>query len=122
MPQELNLILTPKQASDKQYYLPIIAKTLNVDPHNIAFVRVVRRSIDARGKAVKVNMGVQVYVDEVIPETFSYKFDYPDVSNKDEVVIVGSGPAGLFAALRLIELGFKPIVLERGNDVSNPLS
>ncbi|WP_047449996.1 NAD(P)/FAD-dependent oxidoreductase [Alistipes sp. ZOR0009] len=119
MPQELNLILTPKQASDKQYYLPIIAKTLNVDPHNIAFVRVVRRSIDARGKAVKVNMGVQVYVDEVIPETFSYKFDYPDVSHKDEVVIVGSGPAGLFAALRLIELGFKPIVLERGNDVSN---
>lgn len=118
MPHELNLILTPKQASDKQYYLPIIAKTLNVDPHSIAFVRVVRRSIDARGRSVKVNIGVQVYVDEVIPDTFSYRFDYPDVSNSDEVIVVGSGPAGLFAALRLIEQGYKPIVLERGNDVS----
>lgn len=119
MPHELNLVLTPKQASDKQYYLPIVAKTLNIDVHNIALARVVRRSIDARGKFVKVNLGVQVFVDESIPDVYTNKFDYPDVSTKDEVVIVGSGPAGLFAALRLIELGFKPVVLERGNDVKN---
>lgn len=119
MPHELNLILTPKQASDKQYYLPIIAKTLKVDPHNIALVRVLRRSIDARGRAVKVNLGVQAFVDEAVPETFSYRFEYPDVRNRDEVVIVGAGPAGLFAALRLIELGFKPIIIERGRDVSS---
>lgn len=119
MPQDLNLLLTPKQASDKQYYLPIIAKQLNVDPSQIAHVMVTRRSIDGRSREVKVNMSVQVYIDEVVPDILSCHFEYGDVSKKDEVVIVGSGPAGLFAALRLIELGFKPIVLERGKDVSS---
>ena len=119
MPQDLNLLLTPKQASDKQYYLPIIAKQLNVDPSQIAYVMVTRRSIDARSREVKVNMGVRVFVDEAAPQTLNYHFEYGDVSKKDEVVIVGSGPAGLFAALRLIELGYKPIVLERGKDVSS---
>ncbi len=119
MPQDLNLLLTPKQASDKQYYLPIIAKQLNVDSSQIAHVMVTRRSIDGRSREVKVNLSVQVYIDEVVPDTLSCHFEYGDVSKKDEVVIVGSGPAGLFAALRLIELGYRPIVLERGKDVSS---
>ncbi|TCN65701.1 NAD(P)/FAD-dependent oxidoreductase [Acetobacteroides hydrogenigenes] len=119
MPQDLNLLLTPKQASDKQYYLPIIAKLLNVDPIQIAFVMVTRRSIDARSRDVKVSMGVRVFLDEQVPQILSHQFEYGDVSKRDEVVIVGSGPAGLFAALRLIELGYKPVVLERGKDVSS---
>ena len=119
MPYNLNLILTPKQASDQSYYLPIAAKMLNVKESQVAFIRVLRRSIDARSRNIKVNMTVEVYVDENIPNLLDYHFDYQDVSSKDEVVIVGSGPAGLFAALRLIELGYKPIVLERGKDVSS---
>lgn len=119
MQQDLNLLLTPKQASDKQYYLPIIAKQLRIDESHIAFVMVTRRSIDARSRFVKVNMGVRVFVDEPVPSVLSYPFSYEDVSKKDEVVIVGAGPAGLFAALRLIELGYRPIVLERGKDVSS---
>lgn len=118
MPFDLNLVLTPKQASDKQYYLPIVAQQLRVSPSQIAFISVTRRSIDARSRNVKVNLGVRVFVDEAIPEPAGANFCYNDVSSKDEVVIVGAGPAGLFAALRLIELGLKPIVLERGKDVS----
>lgn len=118
MPVAINLTLTPKQASDKKFYLPILAKYLRVEESQIAFVRVVRRSIDARSQSVKINLGVEAYVDEPEPALFSHNFNYEDVSTKTPVVVVGSGPAGLFASLRLIELGYKPIILERGRDVS----
>jgi len=82
-----------------------------------AFVRLERRSIDARSKQPKVNLRVSVYENEP-PEALShFTKNYPDVSQKPSVVVVGAGPAGLFAALRLIELGLKPIVIERGKDV-----
>ncbi|GAB3271712.1 FAD-binding protein [Larkinella harenae] len=80
-------------------------------------VRKLRQSIDARSRQVKVHVDAEVYVDEQPRPLLSYQRHFPDVSRAREVIVVGAGPAGLFAALRLVELGLKPIVLERGSDV-----
>ena len=86
---------------------------------NITTVKVLRKSIDARKKDVVFNYKVAVYINEPLPDTPDYIFDYQDVSNAKEVHIIGFGPAGMYAALRCIELGYKPIVLERGKNVQD---
>ena len=78
-----------------------------------------RKSIDARKKDILFNYKVAVYIDEKPPGNSDYVFDYKDVSNAKEIHIIGFGPAGMYAALRCIELGYKPIVLERGKNVQN---
>ncbi len=117
MPQTINLVLTPKQAADERYRLGCAARMLGVREEQIALARVVKRSIDARQRQPKVNLTLEIYVDRE-PQPAPVHFDYPCVAGKTEVIVVGSGPAGLFAALRLIELGFRPILLERGREVS----
>lgn len=117
MPQNVALVLRPEQAVDVKFYTSIVARRLGVSEADIALIRVVKRSIDARQRQPKVNLTLEVYVDRE-PQPSAIEFDYPSVAGRTEVVIVGSGPAGLFAALRLIELGLKPILLERGRDVS----
>ncbi|MFI3303887.1 MAG: FAD-dependent protein [Rikenellaceae bacterium] len=118
MPEKITVQLSPKQAADVELYTNIAARKLNVKRENVALVRVVKRSIDARQRAPKVNLTLEIYVDsDDKPEPIH--FDYPNVANKTEVIIIGAGPAGLFAALRLIEQGLKPIILERGRDVSS---
>ncbi len=113
----ITLRLSPKQAADKNVYIPIAARLAGVGTGQVALARVVKRSIDARGGGMKVNLTVELFIDDE-PQPAPVHFDYPDVSVRPEVVVVGSGPAGMFCALRLIELGLRPIVLERGKAVS----
>ncbi len=113
----VSLRLSPKQAADKKIYIPIAARMAGVSAEQVASARIVKRSIDARGEGVKINLTVELFIDgEPLPEPVH--FDYQDVSGRSEVVVVGSGPAGMFCALRLIELGLRPIVIERGKMVS----
>ena len=117
MAQQLTLTLTPREAADAKTYTSLAARRMGIAERDIALVRVVKRSIDARQRRPKVNLTLEIYVDGE-PQPAPLHFDYPSVAGRTPVVIVGAGPAGLFAALRMIELGLRPILLERGRDVS----
>ncbi len=117
MPLKVTLTLTPKQAANEKEYSAIAAKRAGVSDKDIALIRVTKRSIDARRSTPKVNLTLDIYVDNE-PQPEALHFDYPNVKSATPVVVVGSGPAGLFAALRLIELGLRPILLERGKPVA----
>ena len=116
MIKEIEIVCPPGQQEDEDALKKIAATSLNISPQKITAIKILKRSIDARGRKVVYRMQVQVFIDEVFkPETFAVK--YPDVKQGKPVIIVGAGPAGLFAALQCIELGLKPIILERGKDV-----
>lgn len=117
MPKELLFQVAPEVAAQMPLLTAHVAKLMHVSPSDIKHVAILKRSIDARQRAIKVNLKVAVYHNEEYHETTISLPDYKDVSNSREVIVVGAGPAGLFAALQLIELGLKPIVLERGKDV-----
>ncbi|POS02165.1 hypothetical protein Q361_10558 [Flavobacterium croceum DSM 17960] len=118
MPREIQTQVLPEIAAHEVLLQNHVAKMLSVSENDIKKVEVLKRSIDARQKVIKINIKAIVYFTH---ESYSPKIvdlpQYEDVSNKQEVIVVGAGPAGLFAALQLIELGLKPIVLERGKDV-----
>ncbi len=118
MLHKLNITVSPEVASDIAACKLYSAQKLNIAVDDITHFDVIRRSIDARGRNIKMNLGVRVFVDEFPVENESGIYNYRDVSNKPAIVIVGAGPAGLFAGLRLIELGLKPVIIERGKDVS----
>lgn len=118
MPRELLLQVTPEIAANDVLLKDYLSKQIKVSPNEIQHVSILKRSIDARQKAIKINLKVVIYLKgEPFQETKLELPNYKDVSNAQEVIVVGAGPAGLFAALQLIELGLKPIVLERGKDV-----
>ena len=114
MVNELNLRILPRQAYNEQSILAYLREEKGI---NAGAVRVLRRSIDARQRTIYVNLTVRAYIGEEPPLQDFEPYIYKDVSNRPSVIVVGAGPGGLFAALRLIELGLKPIVVERGKDV-----
>jgi len=117
MPRELQIQVLPEVAAQQPLLTAHIAQLMQVSPADIEHIAIIKRSIDARQKSVKVNLKVAIYYKEEYVEKGIPLPEYKDVSNAPEVVVIGAGPAGLFAALQLIELGIKPIVLERGKDV-----
>jgi uncharacterized FAD-dependent dehydrogenase len=118
MPKEFQFQVAPEVASNESLLAQAVAKQLQISVKDIQKVVVQKRSIDARQIAIKFNVKGQVFLqNEAFVETEIELPNYPNVSNKQEIIVVGAGPAGLFAALQLIELGLKPIVIERGKDV-----
>ena len=118
MIKELNLVVSPAQAHDLSIIKKIAAENLKIESERIVHIVVLRRSIDARNSNIRFNLGINVYIDQPLPQGEKISFSYPDVSKSAQVLIVGAGPAGLFAALHLIELGLKPVIFERGKMVS----
>lgn len=117
MIKELNLRVLPAVAASDDALALYIAREENIDRRTIRAVQVLRRSIDARQRTIVVNLTVRVFVREEPPAEWYDPVVYRDVTGKPKAIVVGAGPGGLFAALRLIELGICPVVLERGKDV-----
>ncbi len=119
MIKDIQLRLKPEIAYTPLKLQLFVADVLGgIDMNRIKDIKIVRRSIDARQRQVMVNLSLQVYIDELPPENDALLHaSYSDVTDSPSVIIVGAGPAGLFAALKLIELGIKPIILERGKSV-----
>lgn len=110
--------VSPENSVNEISLKKILSEKLDLKIDSFDF-RITKRSIDARRGKVKINLTVNAYIDEQAPTELYPKKEYPSVSNKEEVIIIGFGPAGMFAALKLIEIGYKPIVLERGKEVRN---
>jgi len=118
MQQKISLKLLPHEAADSQQVLHAIAKSSGSEIKEITGYSILKKSIDARGKIVWINMTVNAFINEPFIQRAITEFEFKDVTlSKNKIVIIGGGPAGLFAALQLIEIGIKPIILERGKDV-----
>lgn len=114
---EYQLRVLPEQAYSEQSLKRYLAREKGKDERTIQAIRVLKKSIDARQRTVYVNLTVRVYINEMPEDDVWIQTEYPNVEGKPAVIVVGAGPGGLFAALRLIELGIRPIVVERGKNV-----
>ncbi|GAB3941367.1 FAD-binding protein [Spirosoma harenae] len=117
MIRQLSLTLLPEQAFDDEAFRAQVLRQLSLPDSEEVTIRKKRQSIDARNRQVRVQVETDVFIGETPPSLIQYQKPQIDVSKAPQAIVVGAGPAGLFAALRLIELGIKPIVLERGSDV-----
>lgn len=119
MIKEAQFRILPQQAVSEQSLKQLLSREMSVPVDQITSVRVLKRSIDARQRTVYMNVKLRAYINES-PENDEFVCnEYCDVSGSKSVIVVGAGPAGLFAALRLIELGMRPIVIERGKNVTD---
>jgi len=119
MMKEIQLRVTIDEETQENSVLQKAMEKLQVSKEEITGIKVLRKSIDARKPLIVFNYKVAVYINEEVPKASEYQFEYKDVSNAKEIHIIGFGPAGMYAALRCVELGFKPIVLERGKNVQD---
>ena len=117
MIQEYQIRILPEQAASEEGIKRYLAKEKGLDVRTLNQVRVLKRSIDARQRTIFVNLKVRAYINEFPQDDQYVHTGYPDVNSRPRVIVVGEGPGGLFASLRLIELGYRPVVLERGKDV-----
>ena len=117
MIQEYQIRILPEQAANEQSIKLFISKDKGIDVRTIQAIRVLKRSIDARQRTIFVNLKVRLYINELPQDEEFIRTIYNNVEGKPQVIVVGAGPGGLFAALRLIELGLRPIVVERGKNV-----
>lgn len=117
MKKNITLELPPEIAFDETKFHQNIKNYLQIKEETQFYIRLLKRSIDARSRNIKVNINAEIFIDEQPEPLISQVFEYKNVSQAKQAIVVGAGPAGLFAALRLIELGIKPIIIERGKDV-----
>lgn len=117
MIQEYQVRVLPEVAAQEKQLIEYLVREKGIRPHEVTATRILKRSIDARQRTVYVNLSVRVYLNEEPSDQTFQPTVYPNVADKPQVIVVGAGPGGLFAALRLIELGLRPIVVERGKDV-----
>ena len=118
MIKTIEIRVSPECSEKKQLLLSKVSNTLNINKKNISFLNIKKKSIDARQKIIKINLKIDVYINEKYIEK-NQPTIYKNVKNAKEVIIIGAGPAGLFAALKLLEMGLKPIIIERGKKVKD---
>ncbi len=117
MINEYQIRVLPEQAANEQSLKQYIGREKGIDIRTIHAIRILKRSIDARQRTIFINLKIRVFINEEPTETEYIPTEYKNVSDKPSVIVVGAGPGGLFAALKLIELGLRPIVVERGKNV-----
>ncbi len=122
MQRELQLRVSPETAGSPKLLKESISKKSGLSVSDIRHVEILRRSVDARQQNVMMNLKVRVYVHEGFVEETIHPPDYSNVQGAEEILIIGAGPAGLFAALTIIENSKKPVIIERGKDVRNRIT
>src|SRR5512138_2409842 len=119
MIKQVQINLSPEAAADETQIRKIAASLSGVDTTDIVSLRIIKRSVDARKKNIRINLTIDAVIGADDPSDKIAPFQTKDVTRNREVIIIGAGPAGLFASLRLIELGLRPVIIERGRDVSS---
>lgn len=117
MIEEFQIRVLPEVAVNEQRIKSFLQEDKGINMADITAVRVLKRSIDARQRTIYVNLKVRVYLNELPLDDEYIRVDYPNVDGRPQAIVVGAGPGGLFAALKLIELGIRPVVVERGKSV-----